>query len=157
VAPLCFSVTHKPKVTSGTEGKFSIQFCTALAVSRGKVGNKEFVDEAVNDRYIQDVMQKVAVRSNPTLKETEANIVVHTSDGLRHERQVSVPRGDPKNPLTFDDILRKFKEINKEAFSEKRIEEIAGTIENLEKLKNTARLIDLCFPEYRDSVKGSAT
>ena len=152
VAPLCLSVTHKPKVASGTEGKFSIQFSSALAVARGKVGSREFVDEAVSDHSIQDVMQKVVVRSNVRLEETEANMVVHTSDGLRHERHVSVPKGDPKNPLTFDEILKKFKDLNSETFSEKRIEEIAETIWDLEKLRNTSRLIDLCYPDLIDGV-----
>lgn len=146
VAPLCLSVTDKPKVSSGMEGKFSIQFCSALALARGRVSSMDFRDSAVGDPDILNVMQKVVVRSNASLLETETNIVVHTTNGHWHERHIAVPKGDPKNPLTFDEILKKFREINGETFSDERIEHIAGTIRDLEKLDNAARLIDLCLP-----------
>ena len=144
VAPLCLSVTDKPKVASGMEGKFSIQFCSALAMARGKVSSGEFRDPAVGDPDIRNLMQRVAVRSSAALLETETNIVVHTTNGLRYTRRVSVPKGDPKNPLTFDEILKKFKDINSETFSDERIEDIAESVRNLDELPNIATLVGLC-------------
>jgi 2-methylcitrate dehydratase PrpD len=37
-----------------------------------------------------------------------ARVVVETEAGERHERFVRYPKGDPENPLTWDELAAKF-------------------------------------------------
>ena len=119
-------------------------FYSALAVTKGKVGGGEFSDETVKDCSLRVLMLKVAVKPNALMKETEAHVVVHVSEGLRHRRHVTVPRGDPRKPVSFDEILSKFKSLNGKTFSGERIEGIANTVQNLDELTYIASLVDLC-------------
>ena len=144
VAPLCLSVTDKPRVVDGVEGKFSLHFCSALAMTKGKLGNREFTDALVNDRRIRDLMKKVRVRGNLSLDEAEANVVVGVVNGRRYSRHITAPKGHPRNPMTFDEILEKFKDLNRGVISEERIAEIAEIVKNLQDLLNIRKLIELC-------------
>jgi 2-methylcitrate dehydratase PrpD len=144
VAPLCLSVTDKPRISDGAEGKFSIHFCSALAMIEGNLGNREFSNALVKDRRIRDLMQKVRVSSILSLEENEAKIVVNILKGGRYSRQITAPKGHPRNPMTFDEILEKFRVLNRGVISGVRIEEIAEMVENLQDLLNIRRLIALC-------------
>ncbi|MCK4795098.1 MAG: MmgE/PrpD family protein [Desulfobacteraceae bacterium] len=144
VAPLCLTVTDKPSIVDGAEGKFSLHFCAALAVMRGKVGSNEFTETMVNDPGIRNLMQKIEVKCNASLKETEADVVVYLAKDRRLAKHVSAPRGDPRKPLTFAEIEEKFKDLNRQVISEERIGEIAAAVATVEKMSNIAILVRLC-------------
>ena len=154
VAPLCLAVTNRPKVMNGFEAKFSLQFCSAVAIAKGRVGTREFAEELLKDACITKLMQKVEVKTNASLKETEANIMVRMSMGSNHSRHVSSPKGDPRNPLTFDDLLEKFRDLNHGSISEDKIEDIRGILLNLENIPNISRLVDLSSVHEQIEIKG---
>jgi 2-methylcitrate dehydratase PrpD len=146
VAPLCLSVTDNPKVQTDMEGKFSIQFCSALALAKGKVGSRNFLSDSLNDSQIRDLMQKVNAKTNPKLRETEAKMSVYTSEGLEHRRHVSSPKGDPGNPVAFDEIVEKFGDLNEDKLSKKNIQEIVACVRELEAVPDVGHLVRLCCP-----------
>lgn len=144
VAPLCLSVTDKPKIIDATEGKFSIYFCAAQALISGKVGKREFTHAAVTDPAISVLMQKVRVKTNTSLKETEANVAVNTSNGKRYAKSVSTFRGEPDRPLGFNDIEEKFKDLNGGIFTKERMQTILTCIRNFHNLTDIAEFTGLC-------------
>jgi 2-methylcitrate dehydratase PrpD len=144
VAPLCLDVTDKPEVTNPTGGKFSIYFCAAQALMGGKVGSGEFTEAALNDPAIRKLMQKVRVKTNPSVKETETSVILQTLNGKRYTRHVSAFRGDPDNPLGFEDIEEKFTALNAGLFSAERMQAIADCIRDFDKLADIAGFPDMC-------------
>jgi 2-methylcitrate dehydratase PrpD len=54
------------------------------------------------------------------------------------------PKGDPRNPLSFDDIVEKFKDLPHPILSEGRMNQIIVLVQNLENLENFSKLIKLC-------------
>ncbi len=48
---------HRPR--TGMEGKFSLEFCMAIALIDGEVGVRQFTDEKVNEPRVQDLIKRV--------------------------------------------------------------------------------------------------
>jgi len=144
VAPLCLSVTDNPSPKDGLEGKFSLYFCAAVAMLHGQGKNSLFTDEGVQDPLVKDLMGKIKARANPALKETEANVKVRLKNGTEFSRDVSFPKGDPRNPLTFDEIEEKFRDLVEPLLPKKRMDQLVEMIHGLESLQDVGKLMKLC-------------
>jgi len=133
------------------EGKFSLYFCVALAMIHGEAKNSHFTDETVLNPQIRGLMRKIKAHSNKSLEETEANVTVKLKNGNQYSHHVIVPKGDPRNPLSFDEIVRKFMDLAQNILSEKKINQIISMIQRLETLEDISKLSKLC---YADKTKG---
>jgi len=151
VSPLCLAVTDKVDPKNGLEGKFSLYFCVALAMIHGEAKNSHFTDETVLNPQIRGLMRKIKAHSNKSLEETEANVTVKLKNGNQYSHHVIVPKGDPRNPLSFDEIVRKFMDLAQNILSEKKINQIISMIQRLETLEDISKLSKLC---YADKTKG---
>ncbi len=144
VAPLCLSVTDNASPKDGLEGKFSLYFCAAIAILHGQGKNNLFTDEAVQDPLVKDLMGKIKATSNPSREETEANVKVRLRNGTEFSREVFFPKGDSRNPMTFDEIKEKFRDMVEPVLSKKRTEQIVEVIQKFESLEDVNKLLKLC-------------
>ena len=144
VSPLCFTVTDKKDPKNGLEGKFSLYFCAALALSDGKVLESQFNPGNLKDHRIRNLMKKIRASSNDSLKESEARIAIQFKDGTRLKRLTSVPKGDPKNPMSFDEIIEKFNDLTHSLLSHHQRNKIILIVKNLESMENPSTLLKLC-------------
>jgi len=55
-------------------------------------------------------------------------VVITTVDGKRYEEYLEFPKGDPREPMTMEDIEAKFKGLSAALLSEERQEEIKESI-----------------------------
>lgn len=143
VAPLCRTITDRPRASTGIEGKFSIQFCTALALTKGKAGFGEFSDPIIQDPTFRKLMGKVRISSNAALKESEADVVVYTSKE-RYARHVSNFKGRQGITLGFSDIAEKFAELSRNVLADESAKAIVESVRNLESLTHAEKLVLLC-------------
>jgi 2-methylcitrate dehydratase PrpD len=144
VSPLCLTVTDKKDPKNGLEGKFSLYFCAALALLEGKVRESQFTPKKMHDHHIRDLMKKIRVSGNDSLKESEVNVVIQLKNGARLNRTVSTPRGDPRNPLSFDDIEEKFKDLTQTLLPGHQRDKIIHIVKNLDRMENPSTLLKLC-------------
>lgn len=95
------------------EAKFSIQYAVATALLKGTFG---LID--LNTREISEDIKRLAKRiklirddsyENPAKGMRGARVIAFSADGKKHERSVSVPKGDPENPFDLDDIKSKLR------------------------------------------------
>ena len=64
-------------------------------------------------------------------------------DGSSHSKRVDVPKGDPRDPMTEDDIAVKFIALGRDVVGEQRCGEIRECVMNLEHEPNVTRLMRL--------------
>lgn len=93
--------------------KFSIGFCTALALMKGKAGLEDFNEETLKDEGIRALMKKIDVVVDPEIEEAypanwATKLDVLFTNGDRKAAKVDFPKGDPENPVSLDDLQRKF-------------------------------------------------
>jgi 2-methylcitrate dehydratase PrpD len=59
-------------------------------------------------------------------------------------RRVLAPKGDPRNPMDFDEIAGKFRDLTRDALSAPRVDQIIHIVKHLEKMENPSALLRLC-------------
>ena len=144
VSPLAMKVAGNTEPKDGTEGKFSLHFVTALALIHGVAGNSLFTREMVRNPSVKRFMKKVKASGEASIGETEARINVVMKNGTRYAKRISAPKGDPSNPLRFEEIVRKFRDLTVGSLSEAGASRIIEMVQHLDKLKTTANLVRLC-------------
>lgn len=102
---------HKPR--TGLEGKFSMQFCLALAALEGQPRLTHFTDRWATSPAVVDLVSRVVVEDRTDLgmgfqDAVPAEVEIHLRDGRRASRVVHVPSGDPRNPMDESERRAKF-------------------------------------------------
>jgi 2-methylcitrate dehydratase PrpD len=134
---------------TGLEGKFSLEFCVALAFAERAVRLTHFVDSTVQDPQIQGLIKRVkkCVTTEVGGKGTQypgATIRVNLKNGESYSYKVEKRKGSPADPLVTDEIVQKFMDCACLIHSRKqasRIVDAAMGIENSHDISQLIRLI----------------
>ena len=104
------SAAGKENPQTGLEAKFSLKHCIALALVKGAVQQSFFDDEVVRnaDPEIRETRDKITMEVDPELIMTKARMVVEMSDGTKHMTNIEGPKGSPVNPMTNEELTKKF-------------------------------------------------
>jgi 2-methylcitrate dehydratase PrpD len=103
---------EKRRPATVQESQFSMPFGAALAVVRGRAAPADHVESNLRDPAIQRVMDVVECYSDPSLDARypaawPASVEIALSDGTELQCKVDHPRGDPENPLSYDEVAEK--------------------------------------------------
>jgi 2-methylcitrate dehydratase PrpD len=102
---------HAPQ--TALEGKFSMEFAMACALTTGRAGPAELRDDLVTSPQVQALMKRVSVRTDER-QDTQGRapydmVVVETTDRRRLESaKVKDVRGGPELPLDREELWTKF-------------------------------------------------
>jgi 2-methylcitrate dehydratase PrpD len=136
---------------TGLEGKFSMEYCIAAALADGRIGLATFTDDAVRRPDLRKLMKRVAVREERRAGAFpiggRAVVSVDTSGWVNHTRTVETPRGDPQNPLTWEELCDKFRDCAGAVFPGPAIEEAIEKVTALDETENIGRLASVLTPE----------
>jgi 2-methylcitrate dehydratase PrpD len=104
-------IHHRP--ADHLAAKFSMEFCIAILLLRGRAGLAEFRDEVVVSPEVQAVVEKVRFHVDPEADEagyhTMTSIIrVHMNDGRELETRAAFGKGSPANPMSEAELLEKF-------------------------------------------------
>lgn len=115
---VALDITDSPNPQSIYAAKFSIQFCTALALLRKTGALDDFNAQTLHDAGIREFMKKIEVMTEPAINQQYpqqwgAKLEVALSDGTIIAKETSFPKGDPENPLTGQEFVQKFKSLTK--------------------------------------------
>ncbi len=108
VNPLAIHLAGKATPTTPLEGKFSTQYCAALALNGYAATQSDFSAERVADPVLRALLARVTLQADAGTAETAARMLVEFADGGRTEATVALARGNPGNPLRWDDLRDKF-------------------------------------------------
>lgn len=112
--PIALRITDNRTPASTYAAKFSIQFCVAAALARGKPGLASFEGERLGDAEVRRLVLASEVEVSPGLAAAYptrwgARVEVGTSDGRSLAAERTTAKGDPEAPLTdseLDDKVR---------------------------------------------------
>jgi 2-methylcitrate dehydratase PrpD len=147
VAPVNLQVTGNPSPADSMQAKFSLHMAAALAVVYGEAPDRLFTHEMTQDPRLKALMAKVNAFADGSLTETEAIVRVILGNGREDRIHVDAPKGDPRNPMTFEDVEKKARDLASKALSDDAMDRIVELVRVLEKLENTAVLVRSCCPD----------
>lgn len=91
-----------------TEARFSIYFCVAMALAGYKLGPEDFSAETMQDPLVRAILPTIEIRPSSDLPYREAHVTVTTEDGAVYQGDILARKGDPENPLSWDELEQKF-------------------------------------------------
>ena len=134
--------------------KFSMEYCLAAALVRGRLGLQEFLPDAVVDPAIRSLLERVEVRAHPRLSSpdevsicTPAIVEIETADGRVLEKGVWTMRGHPENPLSAMELGDKFRACAEGVLAPAAAERAIDLIDRLETVATLSDLVDALTPE----------
>jgi len=152
----CRTSSHTPKELihsrprTALEGKFSLEYCMAVAIIDKEVGLRQFTDDKVEDTKIQEIISKVRYSHPPEMGSTSADsmrgrveVVLKLKDGTEFSRLVEAAKGDPENPLTAKEIETKFLDCAQFVFPQQDAKRFLEIIFMLEKIEDISVLMEL--------------
>ncbi len=101
----------------------SLPYATAAALAERRVTPQEFTEEKIWDKRLRAQMAKVKVVANDDFEKAFpakqcARVTITTTDGKKLTHQVDVPKGDPRDPMTIDDLQVKFDALAESVMTE---------------------------------------
>ncbi len=126
----------------------SLPWCIAAALADGMVTPKQFSEEKLNDRRIRAQLNKVKVVANEEFEKAFpekqcTSVTIETTDGRSFSHRVDMPKGDPRDPMTDEELKIKFDALAEPVMSEKRRTDLRKTILTLDTLDDVGRLMAL--------------
>ena len=126
----------------------SLPYCIAAALAEGRVTPLEFKEEKLWDRRLRAQMAKVKVVANAEFEQAFpakqcTRVTITTNDGRTFTHAMDYPKGDPRDPMTLEELQVKFDALASPIMSDKRRTQLRETIFDLDKLDDVGKLMTL--------------
>jgi len=115
------------------DAQFSMPFGAAIAALDGAAGLDQFTIERTRSPKVRELMNKVVLVKDARIEESfpqewRARVVIELDNGQRYEKFIRYPKGDPENPLTWDEMKAKFRTLAGAVISAERCDEILEAV-----------------------------
>ncbi|HHI03035.1 MAG TPA: MmgE/PrpD family protein [candidate division Zixibacteria bacterium] len=130
---------HKYRPESRETADHSLPYCLAAAMVDHQITTQSFSDEKLKDERIWAVIDKIKGEASEEFEKMfpakqPSKVVVKTKDGKEYSEYLEYPKGDPREPMTMDDLTAKFNGLSAALLSEDRQKEIKDMVFACEKI-----------------------
>jgi 2-methylcitrate dehydratase PrpD len=137
---LCEPLNIKRNPRTIVDAQFSIPWTIAWAVTHGKVGIDGFTEQAIRDKTVLALSNKVTAEVDEIMDTTPispAIVEIRTKDGKVYSKRVDKINiyGSPQNPMSMDVCAEKFKDCASHAVRRVKKDSMAKLIELLYQLE----------------------
>ncbi|MBI2858830.1 MAG: MmgE/PrpD family protein [Chloroflexi bacterium] len=141
-----FEIREAPQV----DAQLNIPYTIAVAICKRDVQLEDFIaDNVRGNSQVLDLARRVKlVVDLEVIDKGIAPCIVDitTHDKHIHSLKVEIPRGDPRRPLSMEDVAKKFHkcaEFSARPLSRQRIERIVEAVDRLESVENVTQIVKL--------------
>lgn len=136
---------------SSPEAKISLPFTIAMAVAFRKIEIGDFSNENIASPFLLQLAKKVTPKFDASLKTNSmtmlpALVEIKTENGRVYSKRVDLVYGHPENPMSWEDLVLKFKDClsySAKSIPEKNISQAVEQIMDLEKCQDVNEVIHL--------------
>jgi 2-methylcitrate dehydratase len=138
----------KYRPTSKETADHSLPYSLAVGLVDGMVTPLQFKDERIRDPKLPAVMDKIKIVPNQEFeslfpKYQPSRVTITLKDGTSHQQRVDVPKGDPRDPMTEEEIAVKFNALGGEVVGKKACTALRKLIMGIEKQKKLDKFFEL--------------
>lgn len=156
---VCEPRNRKYAPSNIVDAQFSMPFGAAVALAYRDAGLNRFSEENFHSPQIRGLMGKVVLMKDIRLEknypvEWPANVTIHLASGEQFEQYVRFPKGDPENPLSWEELSAKFSSLAARVFPESRCEAIRQSVTDL---NESSRLQDFWKVAALDAAAAGGT
>jgi 2-methylcitrate dehydratase PrpD len=139
LSPKSYDIVGEPlprkiEPQDAVDGQFSVYFQAAAALTDGAVNWESY--SRLKDPKILELTRRIKVEKDATLNPRTSKVILKTKKGERHEKLVELPKGEPENPLTWEEVVKKFTSCVGLVFSSGQREIIVRAVRGFEKISD---------------------
>jgi 2-methylcitrate dehydratase PrpD len=137
-----FRIRSNPQV----DAQFNASYTAAVALTKGDVVLRDFESERVISQVdIQELAKRITVKLDPALDQLSGTIVEADIDGQAVSHVVNMVKGSPEDPLTEDELKRKFIDCltYSRKFNQGESEKVFETVLDLEEIPTISEITRL--------------
>jgi 2-methylcitrate dehydratase PrpD len=129
--------------------QFSMPFQAAIAFVSGKVTVDEIDVKHISNPLVQKLIKATNVVMDDVFEsrypdQFSSAVTITMKDGSQHSAVIDNPKGDWRNPVTYEEVVEKFRYLANRVYSERaRTEKIIDFIANLEERPDMSALMVL--------------
>jgi 2-methylcitrate dehydratase len=126
----------------------SLPYVIAAAITDRMVSPAQFKMDRIMDPVLRAQLNKIEVVADEEIEALFPDlqrviVTIHTTDGRELTKQVDYPKGDPRNPLTDQEIEEKFDALCAPVLTEEARNRIKDAVWNLENLGFISELLEM--------------
>ena len=132
------------------DAQFSIPYTVTMALLGIHPGPAWYTPENLKNEDILNLSKKVKVETDPDIDKAyfeedkiSARVVITTQKGEKFEKYVGTPSGDPRNPISQQEIEDKFKDQASYSLKPDEVEPIIQKIYEFEDIEDISTLMSL--------------
>jgi 2-methylcitrate dehydratase PrpD len=138
--PVSLQVAGRSFPADEYQAKFSIPYCVAVALLKGRVDQEEFAPAVRESGEISDLLKRIKLVPDDGLGgapgQRPARITLYTSGGKTFTESAAVRKGDPEWPMTADEKRDKFLKLTGSVWGGNAAEGIFESIQGLPEAPN---------------------
>ena len=124
---------HKYEPKSRETADHSLPYCIARAILDRKITTRTFDQEKIDDPALQTIIHKIKGKASVEFEKMfpakqPSRATVRTKDGSEYSVYLEYPKGDPREPMSMEDLENKFNGLSSSLLSAGRQEEIKNLI-----------------------------
>ncbi|MCK4578231.1 MAG: MmgE/PrpD family protein, partial [Candidatus Marinimicrobia bacterium] len=140
---------HKYEPDSRETADHSLPFCIARAIIDRKITTRTFDEEKISDPTLKQVIHKIKGEASEEFEQLfpakqPSRVTIKTTAGAEHSVYLEYPKGDPRQPMTEEDLDNKFQALTDAHLTktgQERIKEAIFTCETLAGVNQFMRLM----------------
>ncbi len=138
----------------------SLPYVIAAALVVRQVTPAQFTMEKIMDAKIRAQLKKIEVVADPEIEKVfpalqRVIVNIDTTDGRSFHKQLDYPKGDPRNPLTDQEVEEKFAALADGVLSKGAQQRVKDAIWNLERVGSVSELMALMEADVRTARSSS--
>ncbi|MFY9141125.1 MAG: MmgE/PrpD family protein [Thermacetogeniaceae bacterium] len=137
-------IEAKRRPPSDNAMRYSLPYCIAMAIEKGKVGHQEISPNYLNNPVLEGLMDRVdcIIDENAAVPgHFPGDVKIILKNGKEYHRVQRTETGSAENPLDPNKVIEKFRDNAGLFFSEDKVEKLVQTLSKFEELTKVDDLI----------------
>lgn len=139
---------HKYRPESRETADHSLPYCIAAAIVDRQITTQTFSDEKMKDPRIRQVIDKIKGEASIEFEnmfpaKQPSRVKIRTTAGKEYSAYLEFPKGDPREPMTEDDLKAKFNALSADLLKPDRQEKVRKAIFSCETMSTRAFMTEL--------------
>jgi 2-methylcitrate dehydratase PrpD len=142
---VCEPRARKYSPSNIVDAQFSMPYGAAVALAHRQASLDQFAGDSLQSPPIKSLMGKVVLQKDKRIEknfpsEWPAIVTVHLANGKKFSKRVRFPKGDPENPLTWDELAVKFASLAMRALPPKQCDQIIAAVTRMKPSSSPAAI-----------------
>lgn len=137
---------------SMTTAQMNLLYCVAVLLHDREFFVDQVTEESIRRKDVLETTKKIEVLEDPEFEAMGdegrhgVSLELQLKDGAKHREKVLHAKGSDKDPMSREEVIKKFRLLASRILSPSRIDELQDTLLNLDKLQDAKRLGEFLTP-----------